>query len=40
LAQQAGLPVRVGPATDALLTAVVESPGEWPDFSAVIEALA
>lgn len=40
LAQQAGLPVRVGPATDALLTAVVESGGEWPDFSAIIEALA
>jgi 3-hydroxyisobutyrate dehydrogenase len=40
LAEQAGLPVRVGPATDALLTAVVESRGEWPDFSAVIEALA
>jgi 3-hydroxyisobutyrate dehydrogenase len=39
LAEQAGLPVRVGPATDALLTAVVESGGEWPDFSAVIEAL-
>ena len=39
LAQQAGLPVRVGPATDALLTTVVESGEEWPDFSAVIEAL-
>jgi len=40
LAEQAGLPVRVGPATEALLTAVVESRVEWPDFSAVIEALA
>jgi 3-hydroxyisobutyrate dehydrogenase len=40
LAQQAGLPVRLGPATDALLTAVVDSREEWPDFSAVIEALA
>jgi 3-hydroxyisobutyrate dehydrogenase-like beta-hydroxyacid dehydrogenase len=40
LAQQAGLPVRVGPAADALLTTVVESGEEWPDFSAVIEALA
>jgi 3-hydroxyisobutyrate dehydrogenase-like beta-hydroxyacid dehydrogenase len=40
LAEQAGLPVRVGPATEALLTAVVESRAEWPDFSAVIEALA
>jgi 3-hydroxyisobutyrate dehydrogenase-like beta-hydroxyacid dehydrogenase len=39
LANQSGLPVRVGPATDALLTAVVESGTEWPDFSAVIEAL-
>jgi 3-hydroxyisobutyrate dehydrogenase len=40
LAQQAGLPVRLGPATDALLTAVVDSREEWQDFSAVIEALA
>jgi 3-hydroxyisobutyrate dehydrogenase-like beta-hydroxyacid dehydrogenase len=40
LAEQAGLPVRLGPATEALLTAVVESRAEWPDFSAVIEALA
>jgi len=40
LAEQAGLTVRVGPATEALLTAVVESLAEWPDFSAVIEALA
>jgi len=40
LAEQAGLPVRVGPATDALLTTVVDSGKEWPDFSAVIEALA
>ena len=39
LAQQAGLPVRVGPAVDALLTTVVASGEEWPDFSAVIEAL-
>jgi len=39
LAQQSGLVVRVGPATDALLSAVIESGGEWPDFSAVIEAL-
>jgi 3-hydroxyisobutyrate dehydrogenase len=38
LAEQGGLPVRVGPATDALLTAVIESGEEWPDFSAVIEA--
>jgi 3-hydroxyisobutyrate dehydrogenase-like beta-hydroxyacid dehydrogenase len=39
LAEQAGLPVRVGPATDALLTTVVDSGEAWPDFSAVIEAL-
>ena len=39
LAHQAGLPVRVGPAADALLTTVVESGEAWPDFSAVIEAL-
>jgi 3-hydroxyisobutyrate dehydrogenase len=40
LARQKGLSVRIGPATDALLTAVVDSAEEWPDFSAVIEALA
>jgi 3-hydroxyisobutyrate dehydrogenase-like beta-hydroxyacid dehydrogenase len=39
LAEQSGVPVRVGPATDALLTAVVDGDTEWPDFSAVIEAL-
>jgi 3-hydroxyisobutyrate dehydrogenase len=39
LAEQSGVPVRVGPATDALLTAVVDGGKEWPDFSAVIEAL-
>jgi 3-hydroxyisobutyrate dehydrogenase-like beta-hydroxyacid dehydrogenase len=39
LAHTAGLAVRVGPATEALLTTVVESSEEWPDFSAVIEAL-
>jgi 3-hydroxyisobutyrate dehydrogenase len=40
LAQLRGLSVRIGPATEALLTAVVDSGEEWPDFSAVIEALA
>jgi 3-hydroxyisobutyrate dehydrogenase-like beta-hydroxyacid dehydrogenase len=39
LAQQAGIGVRIGPATEALLTAVIDPGGEWPDFSAVIEAL-
>jgi 3-hydroxyisobutyrate dehydrogenase len=40
LAQQRGLSVRIGPAADALLTTVIDSGEEWPDFSAVIEALA
>lgn len=39
LAEEAGVDVRIGPATDALLTTVVDSGQEWPDFSAVIEAL-
>jgi 3-hydroxyisobutyrate dehydrogenase-like beta-hydroxyacid dehydrogenase len=39
LAEQAGVAVRVGPATDALLTTVIDAGGQWPDFSAVIEAL-
>ena len=39
LAEQAGVAVRVGPATDALLTTVVDAGGQWPDFAAVIEAL-
>jgi 3-hydroxyisobutyrate dehydrogenase len=38
LARQAGLPARNGPAAEALLTAVIDEGGEWPDFSAVIEA--
>jgi 3-hydroxyisobutyrate dehydrogenase-like beta-hydroxyacid dehydrogenase len=38
LAQQAGLEVRVGPATEELLTRVIDAGGEWPDFAAVIEA--
>jgi 3-hydroxyisobutyrate dehydrogenase-like beta-hydroxyacid dehydrogenase len=41
LAEEAGVGVRIGPATDALLTAVVSAGGDrWPDFTAVIEALA
>jgi 3-hydroxyisobutyrate dehydrogenase-like beta-hydroxyacid dehydrogenase len=39
LAEETGLGVRIGPATDALLTAVVEGGEQWPDFTAVIEAL-
>jgi 3-hydroxyisobutyrate dehydrogenase-like beta-hydroxyacid dehydrogenase len=39
LAERAGVEVRVGPATDALLTTVIDDGGQWPDFSAVIEAL-
>lgn len=39
LAEESGVGVRIGPATDALLTAVIDAGGEWPDFSAVIEAL-
>jgi 3-hydroxyisobutyrate dehydrogenase-like beta-hydroxyacid dehydrogenase len=39
LADQAGVRVRIGPATESLLTTVIESGGQWPDFSAVIEAL-
>jgi 3-hydroxyisobutyrate dehydrogenase-like beta-hydroxyacid dehydrogenase len=39
LAEQAGVEVRVGPATDALLTTVIDAGVQWPDFAAVIEAL-
>ena len=39
LAQDSGVGVRIGPATDALLTTVIDAGGEWPDFAAVIEAL-
>jgi 3-hydroxyisobutyrate dehydrogenase-like beta-hydroxyacid dehydrogenase len=39
LAERAGVAVRVGPATEALLSTVIEAGGQWPDFSAVIEAL-
>ena len=39
LAEQAGVEVRVGPATDALLTKIIDGGGQWPDFAAVIEAL-
>lgn len=40
LAEEVGVGVRIGPATDELLTAVVNAGGDrWPDFTAVIEAL-
>jgi len=39
LAEEAGLAVRIGPATEALLSSVVDRGGDWEDFSAVIEAL-
>ncbi|HTW20825.1 MAG TPA: NAD(P)-dependent oxidoreductase [Mycobacteriales bacterium] len=40
LATEGGVPVELGPATDRLLTTVVDSGTDWPDFTAVIEALA
>jgi 3-hydroxyisobutyrate dehydrogenase len=39
LAEKAGVGVRIGPATDELLSTVIATGDEWPDFSAVIEAL-
>lgn len=39
LAEEAGVGVRVGPAAETLLSTVVDAGGEWPDFTAVIEAL-
>ena len=39
LAEQSGAGVQIGPATEALLTKVIETGRLWPDFSAVIEAL-
>jgi 3-hydroxyisobutyrate dehydrogenase len=39
LAQQSGLGVRIGPATEGLLTTVIDAGGQWADFAAVIEAL-
>jgi 3-hydroxyisobutyrate dehydrogenase-like beta-hydroxyacid dehydrogenase len=40
LAGHAGVGVRIGPAAEALLTTVIDAGGQWPDFAAVIEALA
>jgi 3-hydroxyisobutyrate dehydrogenase len=39
LAEQTGVGVRIGPAAEALLTAVIDAGEEWPDFAAVIEAV-
>jgi 3-hydroxyisobutyrate dehydrogenase-like beta-hydroxyacid dehydrogenase len=39
LAEETEVGVRVGPAAEALLTTVIDAGGQWPDFSAVIEAL-
>ncbi len=39
LAEEIGVGVRIGPAVEALLTTVIDAGGEWPDFTAVIEAL-
>jgi 3-hydroxyisobutyrate dehydrogenase-like beta-hydroxyacid dehydrogenase len=38
LAADVGIPAQFGPTTEALLTAVIDAGGEWPDFAAVIEA--
>ena len=39
MAERRGIPVRLGPAAENLLTAVIEGDGtRWPDFAAVIEA--
>jgi 3-hydroxyisobutyrate dehydrogenase-like beta-hydroxyacid dehydrogenase len=39
LAEKAGIAARVGPATDVLLTSLIDNGRNWPDFSAIIEAL-
>jgi 3-hydroxyisobutyrate dehydrogenase-like beta-hydroxyacid dehydrogenase len=39
LAEHASVGVRLGPASEALLTDVVDAGGPWPDFTAIIEAL-
>jgi len=38
LASQVGLPARIGPAAESLLTTVIDEGKAWPDFAAVIEA--
>jgi 3-hydroxyisobutyrate dehydrogenase len=39
LAEEAGVPVRIGPATEQLLTGVIDTGDQWQDFAAVIEGL-
>jgi 3-hydroxyisobutyrate dehydrogenase-like beta-hydroxyacid dehydrogenase len=39
LAEEAGVPARIGPATEQLLTGVIDTGDRWQDFAAVIEAL-
>jgi 3-hydroxyisobutyrate dehydrogenase-like beta-hydroxyacid dehydrogenase len=39
LAEKAGIAVRVGPATEVLLTSLIDDGRNWPDFAAIIEAL-
>lgn len=39
LAEETQVRVRIGPATETLLSAVIDSGASWPDFTAVIEAL-
>jgi 3-hydroxyisobutyrate dehydrogenase-like beta-hydroxyacid dehydrogenase len=39
LAKETGVGVRIGPATEALLTTTIDAGRQWPDFAAVIEAL-
>jgi 3-hydroxyisobutyrate dehydrogenase len=39
LAEQSKVPVALGPAADGLLSRIVASDRDWPDFAAVIEAL-
>jgi 3-hydroxyisobutyrate dehydrogenase-like beta-hydroxyacid dehydrogenase len=39
LAEEAGVPVRIGPATEQLLTSVIDTGDQWQDFAAVIEGL-
>jgi 3-hydroxyisobutyrate dehydrogenase-like beta-hydroxyacid dehydrogenase len=39
LAEEAGVRVRIGPATEELLTSVIDTGSQWSDFAAVIEAL-
>jgi 3-hydroxyisobutyrate dehydrogenase-like beta-hydroxyacid dehydrogenase len=39
LAEETGVGVRIGPAAEALLTTVIDTGENWPDFAAVIEAL-